>query len=166
MKRRTFLRNSASAAALPVLWNGLPVTAFGRSAPDALDAAPCEDRVLVLMQLNGGNDGLNTLILLDQYAEYTAARSNIAIEEAKVLKLTNEAGLHPQMTGLADASQWPRTCSAGRWISNAELLALPINGHLAFSLGLRRSDQHGLDGEISRTRLSRLPPWLPQCIYA
>lgn len=102
MKRRTFLRNSASAAALPVLLNGLPVTAFGRSPLlDALDAAPCEDRVLVLVQLNGGNDGLNTLIPLDQYAEYTAARSNIAIEEAKVLKLTNEAGLHPQMTGLS-----------------------------------------------------------------
>ena len=82
--------------------NGLPVTAFGRSPLlDALDAAPCEDRVLVLVQLNGGNDGLNTLIPLDQYAEYTAARSNIAIEEAKVLKLTNEAGLHPQMTGLS-----------------------------------------------------------------
>ncbi|MCX6140370.1 MAG: DUF1501 domain-containing protein [Candidatus Kapabacteria bacterium] len=102
MKRRTFLRNSATAAALPVLLNGLPVTAFGRSPLlDALDAAPCQDRVLVLIQLNGGNDGLNTLVPLDQYAEYQAARANIAIEESTLLKLTNATGLHPKMTGLS-----------------------------------------------------------------
>jgi uncharacterized protein (DUF1501 family) len=102
MDRRTFLRRSASAATLPVVINGLHVTAYGRSPMlDALVAAECEDRVLVLVQLNGGNDGLNTLIPLDQYGAYRNARSNIAIEEAKALKLTDASGLHPQMTGLS-----------------------------------------------------------------
>lgn len=102
MKRRSFLRSSAGLATLPVVLNGLNVTAFGRSPLlEALDAAPCSDRVLVLVQLAGGNDGLNTIIPLDQYGEYKNARSNIAIEEAKALKLTNAEGLHPQMTHLS-----------------------------------------------------------------
>jgi len=57
-------------------------------------------RVLVLVQLNGGNDGLNTILNLDRYSELTNARSNILIPSAKVLSLTGSttAGLHPAMT--------------------------------------------------------------------
>lgn len=102
MKRRSFLRSSAGLATLPVMLSGFNVTAFGRSPLlEALDAAPCNDRVLVLIQLAGGNDGLNTIIPLDQYGEYKNARSNIAIEEAKALKMTDATGLHPQMTHLS-----------------------------------------------------------------
>lgn len=58
------------------------------------------DRVLVLVQLNGGCDGLNTIIPLDQYSGLAQVRSNILIPENKVLGLTDETGLHPTMSGL------------------------------------------------------------------
>ncbi len=58
-----------------------------------------EDRVLVLIQLAGGNDGLNTVIPVDQYSLYNAARSNIALPEDKVLKLNgfDATALNPAM---------------------------------------------------------------------
>ena len=45
------------------------------------------DRVLVIIQLNGGNDGLNTVLPIDQYGAYRNARTNIAIPENKILGL-------------------------------------------------------------------------------
>lgn len=59
-----------------------------------------DDRVLVLIQLNGGNDGLNTIVPKDQYANLAAVRSNILMPENSILDLTDTVGLHPNMTGL------------------------------------------------------------------
>ena len=58
--------------------------------------------MLVLIQLNGGNDGLNTVIPLDQYTNLALARSNILIPDTQVLSLNGitGTGLHPSMTGL------------------------------------------------------------------
>ncbi len=58
------------------------------------------DRILVIVQLSGGNDGINTVIPLDQYSTYMALRANIAIPQDKVLKLNAATGLHPAMTGM------------------------------------------------------------------
>ncbi len=59
-------------------------------------------RVLVLIQLNGGNDGLNTVIPLEHYDAYYKARTNIAIPESKVLRLEgfDGTGLNPAMPEL------------------------------------------------------------------
>ncbi len=60
------------------------------------------DRVLVLIQLSGGNDGLNTVIPLEYYDAYYSARANIAIPAEKVLKLEgfDGTGLNPAMPEL------------------------------------------------------------------
>jgi uncharacterized protein (DUF1501 family) len=57
-------------------------------------------RVLVLIQLNGGNDGLNTVIPVDQYGAYQAARPNIALPQNKILKLNgaDAMALHPSLS--------------------------------------------------------------------
>ena len=57
MKRRKFLQTT-SAASLPLFLGGMKVGALPKSSfmPTINDS----DRVLVLIQLNGGNDGLNT----------------------------------------------------------------------------------------------------------
>jgi len=108
MKRRNFLKNAVQASvALPSLINGFSFHAFGNSSPflQSLLAANTEtDHVLVIIQLNGGNDGLNTVIPIQFHANYAAARANIFIPENKALKLTNNnaIGLHPSMTGLRD----------------------------------------------------------------
>ncbi|MDE3057988.1 MAG: DUF1501 domain-containing protein [Bacteroidota bacterium] len=104
MKRREFIRLTAPVAALPFIWNGFSLTAYGRSRfSDALLKTTTDtDRVFVLVQLIGGNDGLNTVIPLDQYSAYQAARSNIAIPEAtlQATKLSDATALHPAMTHL------------------------------------------------------------------
>ena len=62
---------------------------------------PFDDKILILIQMNGGNDGLNMVIPIDQYAGLMRVRSNIALPESKVLKLRDNLGLHTKMTGLA-----------------------------------------------------------------
>jgi uncharacterized protein (DUF1501 family) len=105
MNRRKFLSNTAQAVALPALINGFSFTAMGEthsSLTKLLQGATETDHVLVLVQLMGGNDGLNMVIPLDVYANYYNARTNVAIEQSKVLRLngTDKAGLHPAMTHL------------------------------------------------------------------
>lgn len=102
MKRRDFLRNAVPVGTLPFLLGGFSLRAYGQSPIlDALfGTATSTDRVLVLVQLNGGNDGLNTVIPLDQYSALSQLRTNILIDATKVLPLTAETGLHPLMTGM------------------------------------------------------------------
>lgn len=100
MKRRHFIKTtSAAAVAVPFVLNGMPLNAFEKSGMYAsLDNN--NDRILVLIQLNGGNDGLNTVIPIDQYTKLSDARSNIILPENSILKLTDKTGIHPSMTGL------------------------------------------------------------------
>ena len=102
MKRRNFIRQSAATVALPGLLNGMSARAFGLQGTlsQLLNPYTETDHVLVLVQMQGGNDGLNTVIPLDQYAALTANRSNILIPDTQVLKLNGNTstGLHPFMT--------------------------------------------------------------------
>ena len=105
MKRRDFLGKALPAGVvMPSLINGFSFKAFGVSPfLAALTAAPTEtDHVLVIIQLNGGNDGLNTVIPLDQYDNLANARSNIILPKNKILTLdgTSYTGIHTAMTGI------------------------------------------------------------------
>src|SRR5450432_1120499 len=104
MKRRHFLRNMIPASAIfPSLVNGFTVKAFGATGFfETLAGAADNDHVFVMIQLAGGNDGLNTLVPLSNYSDYLGLRQNIAIPIDKVLPLSgyNKAGLHPSMAGM------------------------------------------------------------------
>lgn len=105
MKRREFFA-SASSIMLPVLLNGFSVKSFAKNSALVQSlkktSALNNDRILVIIYLGGGNDGLNTVIPLEYYSKYNELRTNIAIPEASVLKLSGnlETGLHPVMTGM------------------------------------------------------------------
>ena len=58
------------------------------------------DHVFVIIQLNGGNDGLNMVVPIENFSNYVNARQNIYIPETSALQLNGKAGLHPAMTGL------------------------------------------------------------------
>lgn len=98
MKRRSFIKSS-SAIGVPLLINGIPVNAISRSSFLNL-VSPENDKILVLIQLTGGNDGLNTVLPLDQYSALDKARNKILIKENLALKLRDNLGLHPVMTGM------------------------------------------------------------------
>jgi uncharacterized protein (DUF1501 family) len=103
MKRRKFLRAGLGTALLPTVINGFSLKAFAAESPLArLLGATDNDHVLVIVQLNGGNDGLNTVIPIDQYSNYYNARTNVAIAENKILQLDaiTNTGLHPAMAGM------------------------------------------------------------------
>ncbi len=99
---------NASSMALPLALNGFGMKALAGNSTlvQSLLAAnvPVTDRILVIINLSGGNDGFNTVIPLDQMSAYTALRSNVAIPENKVLRLsgTLTTGFHPAMTGMRD----------------------------------------------------------------
>ena len=83
---------------LPLLFKGMRLSAMTKpSLFDDLD--PDSDRVLVLIQLNGGNDGLNTLIPLDQYDNLAVLRNNLVLPESSIIKINDNLGFHPNMAG-------------------------------------------------------------------
>lgn len=99
MKRRTFLRNGALASmSLPFIQNGFSMQAIAKKMFEVPKSA--EDKVLILIRMNGGNDGLNMVFPRDQYAELLVQRANILVPENQILPLTAEVGLHPKMTGM------------------------------------------------------------------
>ncbi len=105
MKRRDFLKMSTMAT-LAYSINGNPIHAYGEDHLLSMIAKTRgnNDNILVLIQMSGGNDGLNTIIPLDKYSELSNARANILINQPDVLALSGQAntGMHPAMTGLQD----------------------------------------------------------------
>jgi uncharacterized protein (DUF1501 family) len=63
-----------------------------------------DGNILVVLQLAGGNDGLNTVIPLGN-DEYRKARPTVGITESSILKIDPTTGLHPSLSGLASAYQ-------------------------------------------------------------
>ncbi len=106
MKRRDFFKKTIPAATLlPAIVDGYSVKAFTPNSllMQALLNPQIEtDHVLVIVQLNGGNDGLNMVIPVSNYSAYYNARTNIAIPENRILRLNGNSttGLHPGMTGM------------------------------------------------------------------
>lgn len=68
------------------------------SSPLRADQTSFTDRILIVVQLSGGNDGLNTVIPLFS-EEYHRARPTLAIPKSDSLKISDQFGLHPQMSG-------------------------------------------------------------------
>jgi uncharacterized protein (DUF1501 family) len=94
-----FSRNFANGSALVSMGDGVPqIFRQGINLAQA-DNADQPNRTLVVLQLAGGNDGLNTVIPYSNGAYYSL-RKQIAVAADKVLKLDSNYGLHPGMTGL------------------------------------------------------------------
>ena len=87
LKRREFLTLSSLATASLMVPNFLK----SMTLPEALDK---ESRVLVVLQLSGGNDGLNTIIPT-QNDIYFRERATIAVNDS--IKLNDETGIHPSL---------------------------------------------------------------------
>jgi uncharacterized protein (DUF1501 family) len=110
MKRRDFIKNVSVAGAIPFVLNGIPFNLMAGNVDLQKMAAACpNDRVLVILQLHGGNDGLNAVIPVADYDNYQNVRANIAIPENGSRKYLNldttlptarQVGLHPDMIGM------------------------------------------------------------------
>src|SRR5438067_11247371 len=91
--RRQFLTRTLQGSSLVAL--GAVVPQF--VARTAQAAAPGKDNILVVLEMTGGNDGLNTVI---PFADdlYHKNRPTLRFTPKEVLKINDEIGLHPSMT--------------------------------------------------------------------
>lgn len=98
LRRREFLKTSLAASTLVSMGSSAVPGFLARSAQAAQGGA--NERVLVVVQLLGGNDGLNTVVphRLDGYAR---GRRVLRLPAARLLALSPEIGLHPALGGIA-----------------------------------------------------------------
>jgi len=99
--RRDFLRRGlygiGVGAGLPfVLERTSAVLAAQALAGSSLETHP--NRILVVIELSGGNDGLNTIVPFGDEAYYRA-RPTLAIKDRDVIRVADGLGFHPSMVG-------------------------------------------------------------------
>ena len=96
MKRRDFLHNLAHASVLPSIYGSLGFTNIDFQK---FLTNPNSRKKLILIRLDGGNDGLNTLIPMNKYSELTNVRPHVILPENKIIQLgKNDLGLHPELS--------------------------------------------------------------------
>ncbi len=102
--RRAFLNKTAGIAVLGGTLPSFPGrAAFAQPLP-ALGASVDPRNVLVVIQMGGGNDGLNTIVPYGDDA-YHRVRPTIGIAPSTVIKIDDRIGLNPKMTALDDLYQ-------------------------------------------------------------
>lgn len=112
MKRRKFIKDLSVFGAGAFMLENVPFKVWAETSnPLQRLALECNnDRVLIILQMLGGNDGVNTAVPLAQYAEYQNARPNIALpntdkDPRRLINLDSTladsqlVGLHPDMGG-------------------------------------------------------------------
>lgn len=139
MNRRTFLKTSATGAALaPVMLGG--VAARANTSLAALAQMPADnDRILVLIQLFGGNDGLNTVLPMHDEEEYLRLRPRLAIEKKDAWSYQDTVYFHP---ALARGSKG----GLGRLLENGSLAVVQGVGYDNPNLSHFRSTDIWLSG--------------------
>lgn len=91
ISRRKFLKNAALGAG-----GVAALSALGWKIFQHKQGIPFEDKILVILMMRGGNDGLNSIIPYENDV-YHRARSRVGISKKEVLKLTDQIGLNPGM---------------------------------------------------------------------
>ena len=103
--RREFLKTTATSGL--VAW-GLTAPRFiarTAAATPLLAKRGAKDTILVVVQLTGGNDGLNTVVPFkdELYAKY---RPTLKLATKDLKKISDSLGLHPSMEGFASLWLW------------------------------------------------------------
>jgi uncharacterized protein (DUF1501 family) len=103
VRRRDFLRSIVAAPFVAAASTGLvgcstsaPRTVASVKVADPLAHAPGYRQLLIVVELKGGNDGLNTLVPYRDDAYY-ALRPKLAIPRDRVVQLSDRLGLHPAL---------------------------------------------------------------------
>ena len=102
MKRRSFGQLGISTCAALAIGTAQPggwLQALAGELASQDQSSSVTDRILVVIQLSGGNDGLNTIV---PYRDelYAKARPKLGIPSNDVIKLTEELGLHPSLRAI------------------------------------------------------------------
>lgn len=112
MDRRNFIAALAAASVLPACASQQAQAPQTAAAPAARSprgplprstgvAGDVRGRLLILVELHGGNDGINTVIPISQPA-YKRLRPGLAIDAAQALDVTPDLAFHPALRPLVD----------------------------------------------------------------
>jgi len=100
MKRRSFLHNLSHIGAASLI---TPNLAFGTqfyNLNSYLNNTIDSGKILLLIKLQGGNDGLNTVIPLDQLSNLNKSRPDVVLKDSEIINLgVKDLGLHPELSG-------------------------------------------------------------------
>jgi len=88
--RRSFLQALGLAGAGSIFMGNIPVSAATVTPLSAAIAYSESDRILILIRLKGGNDGLNTIIPQYDYDKYASLRPTLKIDQNKSFALSND----------------------------------------------------------------------------
>lgn len=98
MKRRSFIKHTTHALGIPTLLGAFGFSSFAQTIAKA---AAESKKVMVMIYLQGGNDGLNTVIPMDQLSALNKVRPHVILPENKLLSLSGtNVALHPELGGL------------------------------------------------------------------
>jgi uncharacterized protein (DUF1501 family) len=100
MERRDFIRNSALASASIMVPGFLKAFGLGKNGL-YMPPANITGKRLVVIQLSGGNDGLNCVVPFNNDLYYKA-RPSLGLKDDDIIKITNEVALNSNLAGLAD----------------------------------------------------------------
>ena len=184
MDRRAFLRTGVLGLASVYAASQIDWT---RAYEAAVAEAASPANQVVMLYLNGGNDGLNTIVPVSDYAAYTAARPNLARAQGPSVAGPGGRVGSTVMPGTGGAHAWANVCvsgtgnnndtrgfdtlwgdgSGGRGVGPRGLARRRL--HPGQPLALRQprllvrrrppEDGHGLAGPVARPlRLGRQPP--------
>ncbi len=109
MQRRSFIKK-LSLATVPLTLGGIPMRLMADNSLTRMASQSTNDRVLIILQMHGGNDGLNAVIPITDYDQYYFRRPNIAIpiknSARKIIPVDStlptdaQVGFHPDMIGM------------------------------------------------------------------
>jgi uncharacterized protein (DUF1501 family) len=100
--RRSFLKSTlASTGLVAYSWNAPQFLSHAAASTPRLDEAGSKETILVVVQLSGVNDGLNTVIPVTDPL-YASSRPTLKQKTSDIKKLNKEIALHPAMNGMAE----------------------------------------------------------------
>ena len=101
MKRRDFIHKLSHAAASPFVIPTFVNDLRFANPTSILNNTAQSGNIIIMVKLNGGNDGLNTVIPLDQYQNLSSARPHVILPENRIIQLGDQdLGLHPGLSDL------------------------------------------------------------------
>jgi uncharacterized protein (DUF1501 family) len=89
--RRNFIKTLGLTGGIGLAMGGFAIDALAGVPMLLASAGGINDRILVLIRLKGGNDGLNMIVPLFDYSTYKSKRPTIAIPQGDIIKLDNDA---------------------------------------------------------------------------
>ncbi len=104
--RRNFIKTLGLTGGIGMAMGGFNIDAMAGIPMLLATSGGVNDRILVLVRLKGGNDGLNMIIPLFDYSKYKSKRPTIAIPQADIIKLDNDGAFGIPKTMNAIKKMW------------------------------------------------------------